>query len=234
MCSWGNRSPSVLGNRRELPVVEIRDRLFKRGGIDVGVIRAAPIARPPTGVYRQLHQVRKPRLSAGSRRNAALQRAEGLHVHGFGPLGHQICVDKVLVADLVVGDVMNVLRDVAINVPQPFGVGPIPTSTRHLAVLDSAQFVILSVKVSLECFSRGQKSQDGGITSVRLPLEGVPWPMAPASRPLPMVAAPPSANPVFRKLRRFLALAHHAVIGLHVVPPSQDSSWFQRDDFDAF
>jgi hypothetical protein len=59
----------------------------QNGGIDVGVIRAAPIARPPTGVYvscikfvrRGFRSIPLPLLPCKS--------AEGFHVHGFGPLG---------------------------------------------------------------------------------------------------------------------------------------------------
>jgi hypothetical protein len=38
-------------NGCELSVVQIRDRLLESGWVDVGIIRAAPITRPPTGVH---------------------------------------------------------------------------------------------------------------------------------------------------------------------------------------
>ena len=38
-------------NGRKLPLVQIRDRLLESGWVDVGIIRAAPITRPPTGVH---------------------------------------------------------------------------------------------------------------------------------------------------------------------------------------
>ena len=69
-------------NGRELSVVQIRNRLLESGWIDVGIIRAAAIARPPTGVHRELHQVGQPQLSAGSRRGAAWQCAERFQVYG--------------------------------------------------------------------------------------------------------------------------------------------------------
>ena len=62
VCPW---------NGSELPVMEIWDCLFEGGGIDVGVIRAAAIARLPTGIHRELHQVGQPQLSAGSPGHAA-------------------------------------------------------------------------------------------------------------------------------------------------------------------
>src|SRR6478609_1379754 len=40
----------VSWNRRELPVVQIRDRLLECGWIDVRIVSAAAITRPPTGV----------------------------------------------------------------------------------------------------------------------------------------------------------------------------------------
>jgi Archaeal/vacuolar-type H+-ATPase subunit A len=138
---------------------------------------------------------------------------------GSAPLVHQIRVDKVLVAHLVVGDVMNVLRDVAINFPQPFGVGPIPMSTRHLAVLDSAQFVILSVKVSLECLSRGEKSQDGGITFSETPTRGRPLAHRTREQPAPHGCCAAKCQSGLQKTAAVPRVAHHVVIGLHVVPP---------------
>jgi hypothetical protein len=50
---------------------------------------------------------------------------------------------------------MNVLGEIAIDSPQFFGVDSIAASSRLLAVSYSSQFVVLSVKVSLEGFSRG-------------------------------------------------------------------------------
>ena len=44
-------------NGRKLPLFQIRDRLLESSWIDVGIIRAAPITRPPTGVDGKLHQV---------------------------------------------------------------------------------------------------------------------------------------------------------------------------------
>jgi len=109
-------------NRRELTVVEIRDRLLECRWIEVRIVRAAAIARPPTRVERELHQVGQPQLAAGSRRGAARQCPEGFHVDGCGPVRDQICVQEVLMADLVVGGVVNVLREIAIDPRQAVGV----------------------------------------------------------------------------------------------------------------
>jgi hypothetical protein len=52
-------------------------------------------------------------------------------------------------AHLVVGDVMNVLREIGIDSPQRLGIQSIDASSLNFVVLDSAQLVILGVKVSL-------------------------------------------------------------------------------------
>jgi hypothetical protein len=64
---------------------------------------------------------------------------------------------------LVVGYVVNVLGDIRIDSPQPFSVDTIATSFRSFVVPNSAQLVVLGVKVSLEGFSRSQELQDGSI-----------------------------------------------------------------------
>ena len=67
-------------------------------------------------------------------------------------------------AHLVVGDVMNVLREIGIDSSQRLGVDSIAASSRNFGVPVSAEFVILGVKVSLEGFSSSQELQDGNIT----------------------------------------------------------------------
>src|SRR5260370_28494052 len=67
-------------------------------------------------------------------------------------------------AHLVVGDVMNVLGEIAIDFPQFLGVDWISAAPWLFAVPDSAQFVILGVTVTLDGFSRSQEPQDAGIS----------------------------------------------------------------------
>ena len=57
--------------------------------------------------------------------------------------------------DLVVGGVMNILREVRIDPPESVGVFAIAGSSRNLAVLDSTQFVVLGIEVGLEGLSGG-------------------------------------------------------------------------------
>jgi hypothetical protein len=68
-------------------------------------------------------------------------------------------------AHLIVGDVMKVLREVGIDSPQSFAVDSIAASSRNFGILDSAQFVVLLVKIGLKSFSCGQKLQDGDVAS---------------------------------------------------------------------
>src|ERR1700739_2767812 len=70
---------------------------------------------------------------------------------------------------LVVGDGMNVLREIGIDFSQFLGVDSIAASSRNLDISDSTQFVILLVKVSLECFSRGQELQHGNVACREAP-----------------------------------------------------------------
>src|SRR6516225_293545 len=84
-------------------------------------------------------------------------------INGSGSLRDQVCIYKILVACLVVGDVMNVLGYIGIDSLQFFGVNWIAASSRLFAVPDSSQFVVLGVKVSFEGFSSSQELQDGNI-----------------------------------------------------------------------
>ena len=54
------------GNRRKLPLSQAWDGLRERVA-EVGVLRVAAVARPPTRVHGELHQVGEPARSAGRR-----------------------------------------------------------------------------------------------------------------------------------------------------------------------
>jgi hypothetical protein len=56
-------------------------------------------------------------------------------------------------ADLVVGGVVNVLREIGIDSRQVAGVDRIAGPPRNFAILDSAQFVVLGIEVSLNGLS---------------------------------------------------------------------------------
>jgi hypothetical protein len=49
----------VAGDGRELPGIQTRDGLWE-GVAEIGVLGAAAVAGPPTGVHRELHEVGEP------------------------------------------------------------------------------------------------------------------------------------------------------------------------------
>ena len=55
-----------------LPLIQTRDRLIE-GVTEIGVLGAAAIPRPPTRVYRELHEIGKPPYLLRSCRFAARQ-----------------------------------------------------------------------------------------------------------------------------------------------------------------
>src|SRR5690242_7343054 len=76
----------------------------------------------------------------------------------------EIRVQEVLMADLIVGDVVDVLRDVGIDSIKSPRVLTIAGSTKNLAVWDPTQFVVLGVEVGLERLSGGEEPQHRHIT----------------------------------------------------------------------
>src|SRR4030095_5322986 len=186
---------------RVLTAVQVRHCLFEHRGIYVRIVRAAAIARPPAAVYRQVHQVRQPRPAPRSWGFASFELAERIQVYWLGTPGNEIRIDERRVTDLVVGVVVNVLREIPIDRPEPLGVDGVSRPSRNLTVRDSPS--------SLYCV---QKSTSRSSPAARN------WRMAtsPALRPLlcafanviwsnsatPTADAPAAANPVFRKFRR--------------------------------
>ena len=55
----GGEVPVVSGNGRKLPSKQPRDGLSE-GITEIGVLGATAVARPPTGVYCELHEVGEP------------------------------------------------------------------------------------------------------------------------------------------------------------------------------
>src|SRR5438093_13662656 len=83
--SGGGERVVVSGDPRELSLAQSRHRL-REGVAEIGVLGAAAVARPPTGVDRELHQAGQPAdlLSAG--RSTARQRAKPIEIDGFRAL----------------------------------------------------------------------------------------------------------------------------------------------------
>jgi len=72
----------------------------------------------------------------------------------------QIRVDKGGVAVLVIGVVVDVLVHVLVQHCDRLGVGRVPASTWHFAVLDPAELVVLLPQVGLENLGRRQELQN--------------------------------------------------------------------------
>jgi len=65
------------------------------------------------------------------------------------------------VADLILGIVVNILRHVSVEHPQrPHVVGAPPGCPGDLAVLDSAEFVVLDPEVGLDDLSGGEELEN--------------------------------------------------------------------------
>src|SRR5262250_3540240 len=77
------------GNSWMLSHCQSWNGLFKRI-TQVGILRAASIASPPTGVYGQLHYVSEPSDLLRPRSLTAGQRAEIVQVHCIGAFRRQI------------------------------------------------------------------------------------------------------------------------------------------------
>src|SRR6266852_1661476 len=72
---FGGQVAIVSGNRRELPRTQTGDCLSE-SVTEVGILRAAAVPRPPTGVHRELHEVGEPSDLLGACRLTAWQGAK--------------------------------------------------------------------------------------------------------------------------------------------------------------
>src|SRR5258708_38909157 len=109
----GGEVAIVSGNRRKLPFTQTRDGLSERV-TEIGVLRAAAVARPPTGVHGELHEVGEPSDLLGACRSTARQRAKAIQIDGLRALRSQVCVEEGEVADLILGIIVDILRHVPI------------------------------------------------------------------------------------------------------------------------
>src|SRR5438105_9945052 len=152
------------GDCRKLPIMQVRDCLGKHEiGIKIGVIGAAAVPSPPTGVESELHEVSKPRLSAGAGRGAARQGAELTEMDWLRALRDQVCVKECEMSALILVVVVDVYIHILIERYQSFGVGWIPSSARFFAVLDSSEFVILDPEIGLQDFRRRRESEQSSV-----------------------------------------------------------------------
>src|SRR5690242_21853214 len=94
------------------------------------------VASPPTGIQGEAHQVCETQFSAGTCRAAALNGAKLLKVYSRCSLRSQICIEEVLVSELVVSVVVDVLGHVLIEHGKSCGEGWIAASARDFTVLN--------------------------------------------------------------------------------------------------
>src|SRR5260370_18747000 len=97
------------GNGRKLPFQQPWDG-WGESVPEIGVLRAAAVARPPAGIYGELHQVGEPELVLlCACRLTALQRAKLIQVDGVRALVSQLSIDEGEVADFILGIVVDIL-----------------------------------------------------------------------------------------------------------------------------
>ena len=104
----------MSGNGRKLPLTQTRDGLSERV-TEIRVLRAAAVARPPTGVHGELHEVGEPSDLLGAGRFTARQRAKLIQIDGCRALRSQVRVDEGEVAELILGIVVDILGHVPIQ-----------------------------------------------------------------------------------------------------------------------
>jgi hypothetical protein len=130
------------------------DRLRKnKRRIKIGILVAAAIPRPPTGIDDKLHEIGEPQFSlVGPCRLAALQSREFTQVNRRRVDRLKLSVEEVVMAELILGIVVDVLRHVPIEVVQRIGVGRVPPGGKswNLAVLNSSKLGILLPEIALD------------------------------------------------------------------------------------
>src|SRR5262249_35758970 len=108
------------------------------------------IARPPAGVDGKLRQVSEPssfQCRIDSRRGAAHPSTKRVEVCGSSSMKDQVCVEKVLMTDFVIGVVVDIYGHVLVKHLQGFSVGFIPGTAWDFAILHAGQFIVLDPKV---------------------------------------------------------------------------------------
>src|SRR6266513_4955311 len=125
------------------------------------------VARPPTGINRQLGQVGEPvsdQVCVHSGGGAAHQSAKRVEIGWRRSLGGQICVEEGMMSDLIIGVVMDVVSHFILNNLQGLSIVRIATAAWDFVVLDAAEFVVLDPKVGLEYFCRRCEPEKGCVS----------------------------------------------------------------------
>src|SRR5438067_3599265 len=120
---------------------------------EIGVAAAAAVARPPSCVDSQLHQVRESLDAPCAMRLAASERSETVEVDGLPATRGEVAVYEREVGELVLGVVMDVLRHVRVQNGQCLFVRLVPVAAGNLAILNTTEFVVLLPQICLENLS---------------------------------------------------------------------------------
>ncbi len=148
---------------RELPLAQTGYSL-REGIAEIGILRAATVARPPAGVHRELHQVGKATDLLGARRLAARQSAKLIQIDGINAFRYQVGIDESEVAHLIFGIVMDILRHIAIEYLKSLDIRRAAAAAGDFAILNAAQFVVLLPQISLDDFGCRQEAQDSRVS----------------------------------------------------------------------
>src|SRR5205085_9230896 len=98
----------------ELPLQQAGNR-GRKGVAKIGVLRPAAVARPPTRIQRELHQVSKSPDLLRARRLAARQGSKLIQTNWVRPARNEIGVDKGEMSQLILRVIVNVLRHIGIE-----------------------------------------------------------------------------------------------------------------------
>src|SRR5438132_2476793 len=151
--SW-NRGMLTRRDRR----YGLRKRVVERR---IGVFCAASVARPPTRIHGELHEIGQPLLGpVCSGRLAARQLSEALEADRRATVRRQVAVDEAEMRELILGVVVDVLSHVSIELCERIRVGLVSSPAGYLAVLNATQLVVLLPEVGLENFERGKESEN--------------------------------------------------------------------------
>src|SRR5262249_60805111 len=100
------------------------------------------VARPPTGINRELGQVGEPFYDQGgvdSGGGAAHQGAKRIEICRSRSVGRQIRIQELVMSDLIVSIVVDVLRHIRVQYRKGRGVERVTSSARDFGVLDATE-----------------------------------------------------------------------------------------------
>src|SRR5690348_4938039 len=159
----GGEVTIVSGNRRKLPGKQTRDGL-REGVTEIGILGAAAVACPPTGIHGELHEVGEPSDVLGAGRFTAWQRTKLIQIDWICALRSQVGIEEVHVTELILGIVVDILGHVPIEYQKALDVGSTAASAWNFAILDASQFVVLLPQVTFDDFDRSQETENRHIS----------------------------------------------------------------------